>query len=70
METRKNQSILAFQMSAGQFACPSRQLLKGAKGIHFQSEAESMEPSDCEEQPLIRFALLELYFTFHEFETL
>lgn len=35
--------------SLGQFACPSRQLLKGAKGIHFQSEAEAMEKSDCEE---------------------
>ena len=35
--------------NAGQFACPSRQLLKGAKGIHFQSEAESMEPADCED---------------------
>ena len=33
----------------GQFACPSRQLLKGALGIHFESEAEAMEPSDCED---------------------
>ena len=35
---------------SGQFACPSRQLLKGAKGIHFQSEAEAMEPADCEDR--------------------
>ena len=38
-----------FSIVVGQFACPSRQLLKGAKGIHFSSEAESMEPADCEE---------------------
>ena len=39
----------SFANPAGQFACPSRQLLKGVKGIHFQSEAESMEPADCED---------------------
>ena len=39
-----------FLIVSGQFACPSRQLLKGAAGIHFESEAEQMEPSDCEER--------------------
>ncbi|CAJ1404124.1 unnamed protein product [Effrenium voratum] len=38
-----------FLIVSGQFACPSRQLMKGAAGIHFESEAESMEPSDCQD---------------------
>lgn len=35
---------------SGQFACPSRQLLPGAAGVHFKTEAESGEPVDCQER--------------------
>ncbi|CAE8674203.1 unnamed protein product [Polarella glacialis] len=38
----------SFVIVAGQFACPSRQLLPGEAGVHFESETESMEASDCE----------------------
>ena len=54
MSNRYNSDMLVSHLPIpslpGQFACPSRQLLKGAKGIHFQSEAESMEPADCEDR--------------------
>ncbi|CAE7204499.1 unnamed protein product [Symbiodinium sp. KB8] len=32
----------------GQLVCPSRQLLGGGNGVHFQSEEEVLEPADCE----------------------
>ncbi|CAE7865610.1 ACBP4 [Symbiodinium microadriaticum] len=32
----------------GQFACPSRQLLPGKRGIYFETEAEAFEKADCQ----------------------
>ncbi|CAE7235554.1 ACBP2, partial [Symbiodinium pilosum] len=34
----------------GQFACPSRQLLPGKRGIYFETEAEAFESADCQER--------------------
>ncbi|CAK8993307.1 unnamed protein product [Durusdinium trenchii] len=39
-----------FLLVSGQFVCPSRQLLPGAAGVHFKTEAESGEPTDCQER--------------------
>ncbi|CAE7330059.1 unnamed protein product [Symbiodinium sp. CCMP2592] len=37
-----------YSIVTGQLTCPSRQLLQGGLGIHFQSEEQVLEPSDCE----------------------
>jgi len=37
-----------FTIVTGQLVCPSRQLLPGGVGVHFQSEEEMLEPADCE----------------------
>lgn len=37
-----------YDIVTGQLVCPSRQLLPGGLGVHFQSEEEMLEAADCE----------------------